>query len=633
MKHSLKPSFELPIAIVFLVGPALAWFFLTKWNIPSTATRPPLGFTLGPFYYVLYIVIVAGLWATVAWVFHRRSPAMVLRIFTLSSIGGLFTIMLALTLGFAQLPLFFAATLPEPVPVLERTAFARAAAHAYGQPVVAWDDQGQPATDYMVRRTLRFDQYGIPPTDDEVERRLAHENYARYIEAAGVPADVAHLHRWHLPWEEYGLPFRCFRYRFYSSWPRPGFSGITHWFPQFLLHLVIIPIPFMANTAIFALAIVALIRAARRIRCWYRPPQSRQRDKPRWKIGLSELRFAGMKVMISREQTRTEGAAAYRRKPIAETDALPLKYLRLTTILVILALPALVWMVIAWNTPEQFVGPRSDPMAAPLRYLLYVGLVTAVWLIFAFLLPRHSRLSVTGTCALVSAGGLLTLVGALAIAFVPFPQFLPGRSTVTYWEPTPVLDRESFKQAAAHVYRRPAAFLFKDHATEAAYVMRHQWNFDEYGVMRDRQAVSRSWRWAWEEYGFPFRCFRSRYHFDEWSRVRQDEAVELMPAILLYLAIMPVPFMANTALYAFAIVLLIKVPGSIRRWQYWSQGKCLQCVYLVGTLSRCPECGTENQLNDALAQLNIGKFRIMLARDLPNLNDDTNRLTAGGGDS
>lgn len=245
----------------------------------------------------------------------------------------------------------------------------------------------------------------------------------------------------------------------------------------------------------------------------------------------------------------------------------------------------------ALRVAEVELGPNDNPMSGPLRFWLFIGIVSAVFVFIGWIIRRRwlSVASIVGTCAIVSMGGLLTLVLSLLIAFTS----LPTRSEGVQWNPSIVVDLTAFAKARSHAYGMVAV----NHTGTGDYVVRRSWRLDEYGVrpdeatQRQRRRARYMWMLPWEEYGIPFRCFRSRYHFG-WPRPNSKTLNELLPRILLHLAIEPIPFMLNTVVYGVFVLLVVIGP----RWFRWlaraCYGQCIKCGHqLLLDQSICPECG------------------------------------------
>lgn len=270
------------------------------------------------------------------------------------------------------------------------------------------------------------------------------------------------------------------------------------------------------------------------------------------------------------------------------------RHFALTLSLLLVAGLPLTWFLTAFFISENWVGPPPHLISGPLKYFLSIGFVAATWIGIAFLFRRRSTAGALGVCAMVSAGGFITFVLAFLIAF----DWLPTNSGfATQWEPNIVTDETAFAKARAHAYGRSISS-----GNPGECVERHSWRLDEYGV-RPHDNTLRAhgvWMLPWEEYGLPLRCFRSRYHFG-WPRPDAKTFMEWFPRILVHLAIQPVPFMLNTAMYAACILVLVKGPRVLRWLRRAAAGRCVACGYSL-TLKQdfCPECGRRIQPIDRL---------------------------------
>lgn len=227
---------------VCLVPPA-AWF-----AVALAAVEPAAGPSPNPssaaLTYLSCIVAVAVLWLIVARIIRRRSVRGVVSICALVSAGAAITALVSLLFGLGSLPARSRQwTYWEPTVVADQNAFVRARAHAYGSPI-NHSDRG----DYVVRRSWRLDEYGVRPHNEALRAR-------------GVT--------WVLPWEEYGIPLRCFRSRYHFGWPRPDRTQILEWLPRILRDMAIEPIPFAINTTIYSMLLFVLVRGPRAV-LWLR---------------------------------------------------------------------------------------------------------------------------------------------------------------------------------------------------------------------------------------------------------------------------------------------------------------------------------------------------------------------------
>lgn len=268
-----------------------------------------------------------------------------------------------------------------------------------------------------------------------------------------------------------------------------------------------------------------------------------------------------------------------------------LRYFTLTASLAMLGVVPGVWILVASRADVHKVGRNVDIFAGPLRYFVCILIVAALWILVAWVIQRRDRAYYVASIAIVSAGGLLTLLVSLGAAFdfvsISRIPFAPAGSAVR-WQPQPVPDEGAFLRARAHAYADP---ISSGHPGE--YVYRRSWRVDEYGERpHDPAALAIGLRWAlpWEEYGLPLRCFRSPLHFD-WPRPGPRELREWFPSIMARLALMPVPFMINVAAWSGLILVLLRAPGIVVRRHRKQEGRCVQCGYILKGLQRCPECG------------------------------------------
>ncbi|NQY92322.1 MAG: hypothetical protein HRT46_11800 [Deltaproteobacteria bacterium] len=231
----------IPYAILALTaGVFLCWYAFNHGEAgptlaPVDALRAPLAFLMG-------IGIVAALVVTVHLIVFRTIAIMnAITYLAIACGGGLITITVALVLGLW--PGSGARAISwEPTPVTNRTAFAKARAHAFGGAINHSGDG-----EYVMRRSWRLDEYGVKPSTGPARQ-------------AGV---------WRLPWEEYGFPLRCVRSQYHFGWPRPNLARLTEWAPRILSNIAVDRVAFTVNTLIYAALIVLFSRGPRWI-TWLR---------------------------------------------------------------------------------------------------------------------------------------------------------------------------------------------------------------------------------------------------------------------------------------------------------------------------------------------------------------------------
>jgi hypothetical protein len=197
---------------------------------------------------------------------------------------------------------------------------------------------------------------------------------------------------------------------------------------------------------------------------------------------------------------------------------------------------------------------------------------------------RPARFGWPGILSIVSLGAVMTVVVSLAAGLL-----WPPWNATARWEPSPVRDRTAFVKARSHAYDG-----LMNVGNTGDYVARWSWHVDEYGLQPDDPDVRAQgirWIFAWEEYGLPLRCFRSRYHFGQ-PRPRLGDVSDRFPMIMRELRIVPASFLLNLAMWSMAIAIVVRGPGWARWVRRAASGQCMGCGHQL-TLDQavCPECG------------------------------------------
>lgn len=110
--------------------------------------------------------------------------------------------------------------------------------------------------------------------------------------------------------------------------------------------------------------------------------------------------------------------------------------------------------------------------------------------------------------------------------------------------------------------------------------------------------------------GWPWKCLRATAHRSgaaepEWhggvsvgnqrGAAARPAALSLkVPRVLPFIPL-PLPFCANVAAFAACACALLLGCRAARRASRTRRGRCVKCAYEVGSLTRCPECGTDHR--------------------------------------
>lgn len=248
----------------------------------------------------------------------------------------------------------------------------------------------------------------------------------------------------------------------------------------------------------------------------------------------------------------------------------------------------LVWFLVARHATVGAGPPIRDPLDGPSVFVLCTCVVATTYIVLVSILWRRhpSAANILSACAIVGASGLITIALSLLVAFATPP--LAPAGTIR-WEPSLVADRTAFAKARALAYGCTI-----NHFGTGDYVVRKSWRLDEYGVRPDTetaQSAGAHWLLPWEEYGIPFRCLSSRYHFG-WPRPNRTTLSEWFPIVLRNLGIAPLPFMYNTALFSSFALLAINGCRLVNWWRRASAGECVGCGHqLLLDQVVCPDCG------------------------------------------
>jgi hypothetical protein len=232
--------------------------------------------------------------------------------------------------------------------------------------------------------------------------------------------------------------------------------------------------------------------------------------------------------------------------------------------------PAVAWYVASVWSPN-LAHSALDLAANPAWYVACIGLASASLAIVALAIRRRTGAEMMSLCAIVALGAALNTAIAFGVAFRPSPQ--------AYWEPTPVHDMTRFTRLFYAMHRVNSM----GHSRAFA---RKSWRLDEYGVRPSSVSTAQTFVVLWEEYGLPFRCYRSPLGMNP------EHGAE----VLRRLEIVPLPFIANTLLYAMLILAAPRIPRWVVARYRRQEGRCVQCGYLLKGLSRCPECGAASAL-------------------------------------
>ena len=247
---------------------------------------------------------------------------------------------------------------------------------------------------------------------------------------------------------------------------------------------------------------------------------------------------------------------------------------------------ALVWWGVNSLPKAERFGPGPEAYDAPSIFLLLTAGLAVVFIVVGRIARRGrpARMGWLGILSVVSLGAVITVVASLAAGLL-WPPWTPQAR----WEPSIIRDRTAFVKARSHAYDG-----LMNVGNSGEYVVRWSWNVDEYGLHPDDpelHAQGIRWLLAWEEYGLPMRCFRSRYHFGQ-PRPSIAEVTDRFPMIMRELRIVPAPFLLNVAVWSLAIFIAWRGPSWARWLRRAGSGKCMGCGHQL-TLDQtvCPECG------------------------------------------
>ena len=204
-------------------------------------------------------------------------------------------------------------------------------------------------------------------------------------------------------------------------------------------------------------------------------------------------------------------------------------------------------------------------------------------MLIAAAIRRPSVSSLAVISAYAGAGSVLTCVLAFAILMT-----LPTRRAMQY-PFTPVIDQGAFAKVFSDLR---GSYPQSRHG-----VVRRSLPMDEYGVNgEDGESIEPRFG-QWEEYGLPWRCFRSPTGFGlprpAWTRFVGMLPSEIIPRLQL----VPIPFVSDMLICTSLILAIARIPRWIVSRYRRQEGRCIKCGYLLKDLPRCPECGATTHIS------------------------------------